>query len=360
MNRLKQIATLRQALIRQNPGLASRVTAIREKSIENLPDLLLKAQETLAGKLAKVYTANNRSEAEKILGDLLKNEKNAARAYSNTLAEVGFDRMMSDLGVKVKLTSIEEIVRIESGRPAPGHPQLATLDLSSQVIEEALRRFIGEKGKTSLSALKQQAVKRIKADILQCDFGVTGANSIVAENGVLVLAEDEGNVRAVSNLPYRHVAVVGLDKLNWSVEDSMSIIQASAIFGTGRITPTYYSLIAGPSRTGDIEFRMAYGMHGPKEVHVILLNNGRLAIRDQGAGALLKCINCGSCYESCVRLARTVKWKDVMFSPKAMALGLVQGLLPKIKAKTAMAEFLCPVGLSSDEVVKKLGLITAI
>jgi len=224
------------------------------------------------------------------------------------------------------------------------------LDQPRTVLVEGLRRFTGKSEEKSASELSRSANEKIRECIIKSEYGITGVDCVVAENGVLVMAEDQGNVRAVSNLPYRHVAVVGLEEIVASAEDAAALVQAASIFGAGRITPTYVSFVAGPSRTADIEFRMAYGMHGPKEVHVILLDNGRLEIRNQGAGALLKCINCGSCYDSCAELAQSQQWKDVTLTPKTLALALAQRRLAPAKQKLEISEFTCPVGLSAAEV----------
>lgn len=357
MSRLKQIATLRSALIDKHNDLFDRVTAIRERSIANLPELALQAKEMLEAKLAKVYPVKDEQQAAKILSDILKGEKQVSRSFSNTMTEIKFDHIMADMGIKVNLTRLEEIVNSEKGLPYSGHPHLVNIDLSTKIVREALQKYTNHKDTLEPSELRRLASQRVKESILSGEYGITGVNGVVAENGSLVLAEDEGNVRAVSNLPYRHVAIVGLDKIDQSAEDAMSVIQALSIFGAGQITPTYFSLIAGPSRTADIEFKMAYGMHGPKEVHVLMLDNGRLSIREQGAGALLKCINCGCCFENCAELASKQKWEDTMLSPKGLALGIVQGKLSPLQEMKDMSEFLCPVGLSPEDVIANLGTI---
>ena len=357
MSRLQQIESLRQELI-GNGELASRVTAVREASVSRLPELVQLASQKLEQKLAKVYAAQNATEAAAILGNLLKNEQQVVRAYSNTLSEIRFDTIMAEQDIKVCPTRLEEIVRQEMELPVTGHPHLVTLDQSATVIEEGLRRYTRITGDADQKTTVQLAKEQVKAKILQCEFGVTGANAIVAPNGVIVLAEDEGNVRAVSNLPYKHVVVVGLDKIVPSAEDAMAIVKATAMYGTGRITSTYYSLIAGPSRTADIEFRMAYGMHGPKEVHVILLDNGRTAVIEQGGGCLMKCIDCGACYEACTALANRQEWQDIVLTPKQIALGIVQGKIAPPAAGSTMADFLCPVGLSASLVVNSLARLS--
>jgi L-lactate utilization protein LutB len=357
MSRLEKIAVSRQKLLTQYPGIIEQVSKIREQSVEKLPEMIKQAKESLEGKLAKVYFAKDSTEAAAVLKEIIKNEKQVARSYSTTLEEIDFDRIMSEQGTEVKLTRFEEIVKKEKDLPSTNHPHFSTLDLPPQVIEEALSQYVNTAEKSAPAVLKELAHAKVKEDILHSEFGITGLNSIIVENGSIVLIEEEGNVRAVSNLPYRHVVVAGLDKLNWSAEDSMSVLQATTIFGIGRNTPTYFSLIAGPSRTADIEFKMAYGMHGPKEVHVILLDNGRMALREQGAGALLKCINCGSCYESCAAAAEKQGWKDTVLSAKGIALGIIQGKIPPLPVGETMPDFICPVGLTAKEVTQKLSQI---
>ena len=354
MSHLQQIAKLRQELIDDKPDLAAQVTAIRENAISNLPDLIATARETLQQKLASVYFAKDTAELADILKKILKDESRVSRAHSNTLAEVDFDGIMTSLGVEVSLTKLEEIVRQQMKLPDRGHPRLLVLDQPRHVIEEGLQRYMGRPEQIPTGELGRSVTEQVKQNILHSGCGVTGADCIVAENGVLALAEDDGNARAVSSLPYKHLAIVGLEEIVASVEEAVTVIQAASIFGAGRLTPTYISLIAGPSRTADIEFRMAYGMHGPKEVHVILLDNGRKALREGGASALLKCINCGSCYESCVELATRQQWTDVTMTPKGFALGLVQGRLSPLKSKAPMREFCCPVGLSAEDVPERL------
>ncbi len=332
MTRLEQIAKSRQELASERPELIRQVTAMREEAVAKLPEMLARAKETLEGKLATVYFVEDSAEAARILGTLLGGERQVSRSYSSTLAEIGFDAIMAERGIKVNLTRLEEIVQQQMGLPPTGHPHLLILDQPREVIEEGLRRFAGCKDGTATD-LKRQVSEKIKADVVQSEFGITGLDCIVAEHGSMVLAEDEGNLRAVSNLPYKHVVVAGLEQLVPTAEEAVALVQAASIFSTGRLSPTYISFISGPSRTGDIEFRMALGMHGPKEVHVILLDNGRRAIRDGGASSLLKCIDCGSCYESCAKLAGKQGWQNVTLTPKGLALGIAQATIDEASGK---------------------------
>ena len=116
---------------------------------------------------------------------------------------------------------------------------------------EALQGYLGE-AIDEPRALAKAVHSKIREEIIASDYGVTGIDAVVSENGTVVLAESEGNVRAVSNLPYRHIIVAGYEKLYFSAEEAMRGIQGATIFGLGKDNPTYYSLISGQSRTADI------------------------------------------------------------------------------------------------------------
>jgi L-lactate utilization protein LutB len=88
-------------------------------------------------------------------------------------------------------------------------------------------------------------------------------------------------------------------------------------------------------------------MHGPKEVHVILLDNGRQNLAGQGYGELLACIDCGACFESMSILSRQNGWAETPLTPKGIALGIIQGVLAKSAEVQGPAEFDCPVGIDS-------------
>lgn len=108
------------------------------------------------------------------------------------------------------------------------------------------------------------------AAILAARLGITGADAAVAATGTLLLAENDGDARMISNLPPVHVAVVDADAVVNELTDGWARVREVSRARYGTPLARYVTAISGPSRTGDIEFTMAMGMHGPKEVHVIL------------------------------------------------------------------------------------------
>ena len=338
------------------PELVRETSRIRRASVTHLSALVTEAQETLVGKLCKVYLAADAAAAQEILVTIIGENNKIARTHSNTLNEINCDEILAAHGKTVYHTCLEEIVRLEAGLDKEFHPVFPTLNPSQDTIISALQAFT-KKDSTDPQELAEAASAQIKKEIIAADFGLTGAGSIVAENGVIVLAENQGDVRAVSNLPYRHIVIAGIDKIIESAEDAISLLQAYYICSTNSIAPAYVSLIGGPSRTADIEFKMAYGMHGPKEVHVILLDNGRSKLAATPAGALLTCTECGNCYDFCRMLAAKNDWSNTTLTPKALALALMRGELSGKADPSDLPDITCNLGFTKDDIINRLNSI---
>ena len=103
--------------------------------------------------------------------------------------------------------------------------------------------------------------------LIDCDLGITAAQKGVAETGTLVLLSASERHRLTSLVPPVHVALLeGADILP-GLGDALA-----AMRDTSGELPTLVTFITGPSRTGDIELQLVIGVHGPKELHVILLD----------------------------------------------------------------------------------------
>lgn len=106
----------------------------------------------------------------------------------------------------------------------------------------------------------------------QADIGITGVDYLVAETGTVALLARPAEPRSFSLLPPVHIAVAHQAQLLPDLFDLFAKLSSRPAEGTGRLKlPSCLSLITGPSKTGDIELRLVTGVHGPGELHVILV-----------------------------------------------------------------------------------------
>lgn len=103
--------------------------------------------------------------------------------------------------------------------------------------------------------------------LFDCDLGITSAQWAVAETGTLVLDSEAEQHRLASLVPPIHVAIIKAGQIRDILAEVLNLIGAKSNDNISR-TVTF---ITGPSRTSDIELTLAIGVHGPGELHVIVI-----------------------------------------------------------------------------------------
>jgi L-lactate utilization protein LutB len=115
---------------------------------------------------------------------------------------------------------------------------------------------------------------------------------VIAENGTIILVENEGNIRLSTTLPRVHIALVGIEKIIPKMEHAVKHQQLLARNATGQKISNYVSFIRAGRRPDERD--------GAKEFHLVFLDNGRSKMRkDPVLREALKCIRCGACLNAC-------------------------------------------------------------
>ena len=104
--------------------------------------------------------------------------------------------------------------------------------------------------------------------LFAADMGISGADSLIAESGTVVLQACPEGPRSLSLLPPVHLVIAERARL---VPDLFDVFEGQR-WGEPPSVPSCLTLITGPSKTGDIELRLVTGVHGPGEMHVILID----------------------------------------------------------------------------------------
>jgi L-lactate utilization protein LutC len=100
------------------------------------------------------------------------------------------------------------------------------------------------------------------------DIGISGVDYLIAETGTVMIYSKPDQPRSLSLLPPVHIAVAVRQQL---VADLFDLFDAPNHLLIDSM-PSCITLITGPSKTGDIELKLVTGVHGPGEIHVILID----------------------------------------------------------------------------------------
>ncbi|MBI2321169.1 MAG: LUD domain-containing protein [Chloroflexi bacterium] len=281
--------------------LQVEVRARRAAAIDRLPELVEQFTASARAVGAHVHLASTAAEACQIIGDLAaaRGARLVVKSKSMATEEVGLNAALEARGVEVVETDLGEWILQLMG-DHPSHLIAPAIHHTREEVAALLSRVVGEPLPADTATLVQVARRVLREKFVSADVGISGANLAIAESGTIVLVTNEGNGRLVTTLPPVHVALFGVDKLVATLDDALAVLKALPPSATGQRISTYVSFITGPSRSADIELTLATGVHGPGEVHYVLLDNGRWAMRDDPRfREALQCIRCAACANVC-------------------------------------------------------------
>ena len=129
-------------------------------------------------------------------------------------------------------------------------------------------RVMAGPGPDSSEDDRNAARSEMRREVFQTDLGITGVDWFIAETGTVVLKPRQGVSRLLSLAPPRHIAVLEKGSVLPSLDELFAVERVEQLDGTSTAT---MNLVSGPSRTGDIEATVVTGIHGPYEVHLVMV-----------------------------------------------------------------------------------------
>jgi len=118
----------------------------------------------------------------------------------------------------------------------------------------------------SVSAYSEQIDSWKSRLFHQVDVAITGTRGAIAETGSLLLWPDASEPRLMSLVPPVHIALLNRQQIYPTLAEVM------AGQNWAQSMPTNALLISGPSKTADIEQTLAYGIHGPQQLIVLIID----------------------------------------------------------------------------------------
>lgn len=121
-----------------------------------------------------------------------------------------------------------------------------------------------------LAVGRNRTRESLKATAFDADIGISGVAFAIAETASLVIAPRRGVARLTSLAPPAYVAIVEAEQVLETLDDFFAAVRLDYMKSRGRVQ-TYMNFISGPSRTADIEQTLVVGVHGPSNVHMLIV-----------------------------------------------------------------------------------------
>jgi L-lactate dehydrogenase complex protein LldF len=269
-------------------------TAIRSRSLLNLPALLEQLETSCLNNGIKVHWAETCEEANELIFGILqaKGAKTLVKGKSMVSEEMHLNAFLEAKGIEALESDLGEYI-IQLDGETPSHIIMPAIHKNKdQIARQFSQKIKDAKYTEDVDELTAMARKVLRQKFLEADAGLSGVNFAVAETGTLCLVENEGNGRMSTHVPPLHIAVMGLEKVVARLEEVAPLYSILTRSATGQAVSTYFNLISGPRGQGE--------MDGPQEVHLVILDNGRSRIyADPQLRATLRCIRCGACMNHC-------------------------------------------------------------
>jgi L-lactate dehydrogenase complex protein LldF len=266
---------------------------IRLHTIENMDLYLERLEENVTAAGGQVHWAPTAEAARRIVLRIAEehNVKTVVKSKSMATEEIGLNGALAQAGIEALETDLGEYI-IQLAGTGPSHITVPAVHLKKEEIAALFSAKLGIAAPADPAALARIARNVLREKFLQAGMGISGANFLVAETGTLVIVTNEGNGRMCTTVPEVHVAVAGIDKIIPDWESLTVFLKLLARSATGQKLTTYTQFITGPRRAEEGS--------GPKELHLVLLDNGRSTVLQDPVGReVFKCIRCGACANIC-------------------------------------------------------------
>lgn len=265
---------------------------IKWRAIEQLDKYLELFEKNFTEHGGKVIWAEDMEDARNAVLAICR-EKNATtvvKSKSMVTEELHLNDFLAENEIESIETDLGEYIQQLDGEP-PYHIVTPAMHKSKEDIAQLFHDKLGVPQGLSPAELTLVAREKLRRKYTEAEVGITGGNFLIADAGAVCITENEGNGRLSTAFPNTHIAIVGIEKVLPSLQDLALFWPLLATYGTGQTLTVYNSLFSGPRQAGETD--------GPREMYVILLDNGRTNLLRKEVRESMYCIRCGSCLNAC-------------------------------------------------------------
>ncbi|MGD9350261.1 MAG: LutB/LldF family L-lactate oxidation iron-sulfur protein, partial [Desulfobacterales bacterium] len=267
---------------------------IKRRALSQLPQLLERLEQNCTRNGIQVHWAETTAEANRQVLRIMHAHQatRLVKGKSMVSEEMGLNEFLQDNKIEVVETDLGEFI-IQLNNEKPSHIIVPAIHKNKQQIADIFHQKLADTPYTEdVEELNAIARRTLRDKFYKAQAGLSGVNFAVAETGTLCLVENEGNGRMSTTVPPVHIAVMGLEKVVERLAEIPPMLRLLTGSATGQLITTYVNMITSPRKPGEKD--------GPKEVHLIILDNGRSAVlSDPQLRQTLQCIRCGTCLNHC-------------------------------------------------------------
>ncbi|WP_410535380.1 lactate utilization protein B [Streptomyces sp. KL2] len=274
--------------------------AVKDRTLRHLDHYLERLEEAVTTAGGTVHWAADAAEANRIVTELVRatGESEVVKVKSMATQEIGLNAALEAAGIRAYETDLAELI-VQLGDDLPSHILVPAIHRNRGEIRDIFRSEMGGWGRPAPDGLSDEPAElaeaarlHLREKFLRAKVGISGANFMVAETGTLVVVESEGNGRMCLTLPETLISVVGIEKVVPTWRDLEVFLQLLPRSSTAERMNPYTSMWTGAAD--------AEGADGPRDFHLVLLDNGRTdALADTVGRQALRCIRCSACLNVC-------------------------------------------------------------
>ncbi|RAZ51757.1 LutB/LldF family L-lactate oxidation iron-sulfur protein [Campylobacter hyointestinalis] len=265
----------------------------KQKALNNLSSLTSEFIKNAENNGFILHFAKDAKEACECVYNLMKEKgiDTILKGKSMASEEIHLNHYLKERGLNPLETDLGEVI-IQLLDEPPVHIVVPAIHKNRYEVGEIFASKWGVKKESEPEKLNAIARTKMRDEFKKLKMGLSGVNFAIANEGAIWLIENEGNGRMSTTMPDIHIAICGIEKIVQTIEDAATVDTLLCPSATGQFISNYNNIIAGPRKQGELD--------GPKECHIILLDNGRsdMLAHDEFSEAL-RCIRCGACMNFC-------------------------------------------------------------
>lgn len=223
----------------------------------------MSAREAILGKVrASLGVSPGDAARQAIVAERLRNAPKGIIPERGNLPQAERVKLFCSLAEKLLAT-------VERVRGAEAVPKAVSAYLRERNLAASIR--MGADDRLAAMPWDKQRTLQVKRGPSDGDdeVGLSHATAAIAETGTLVMTSGEANPTTINFLPDHHIVVVDAADIEGDLEAALGRIREA--HGRGSM-PRTVNLISGPSRSGDIEQKIILGAHGPRALHIIVVD----------------------------------------------------------------------------------------